>query len=113
MHNRSVIGRVALVKEGEVAPLAWSAAYFFCILFAYSLISPFRDEMGMRKLDKLPWMWMGTLVATLVAAGLYAWLVSRLPRRRFIPIAYLFFAANLGAFYGLFVSLDAAAHPWL
>lgn len=105
--------RLVLLKPGELPGFLWSGAFFFCILFAYSLISPFRDEMGMRKLDKLALMWTGTLAATLVAASLYAWLVSRLPRRRFIPIAYSFFAVCLGAFYVAFVTLDAAANPWL
>ena len=90
-----------------------SGAYFFCILFAYSLISPYRDEMGMRKLESLPWLWTGTLAATLVAAFLYAVLVSRLPRRWFVPIAYLFFAACLAGFYALFLTVAPAEHAWI
>lgn len=105
MNPTALLRRLVLVKEGEEAPLVWSAAYFFCILFAYYLISPFRDEMGMRKLDELRWLWTATTVATVIAAAGYSWLVSRMPRRRFIPATYLFFAANLLVFWALFLRI--------
>src|SRR6516162_3453078 len=79
MNPLALLRRLVLVKEGEVAALVWSAGYFFCILFAYYLISPFRDEMGMRQLENLRWLWTATTVATVVAAAGYSWLVSRLP----------------------------------
>jgi AAA family ATP:ADP antiporter len=109
MNPLALLRRLVLVKEGEVAALVWSAGYFFCILFAYYLISPFRDEMGMRQLENLRWLWTATTVATVVAAAGYSWLVSRLPRRRFIPVTYLFFAANLVVFWALFLRVPPGA----
>ena len=41
----------------------------------------------------------------LVAQPLYGALVARLPRARFIPIVYHFFAANLALFW-LLLTLD-------
>jgi AAA family ATP:ADP antiporter len=64
---------------------------------------PVRETMGIaRGADKLPLLMTGTLVAMLAANPLFARLVSRLPRRRFIPIMYRFFAGNLVAFFVIF-----------
>src|SRR5438477_4372954 len=49
----------------------------------------------------------GTLVAMLLINPVFAAVVSRLPRRRFIPLTYRFFAANLLLFYLLFRLLPA------
>lgn len=106
-----MLGRLVLVRAGEGRALVWSALYFFCLLFSYYLMRPYRDEMGIRgDLDKLPWLWTGTTLAMLLAAPLFAWLVSRLPRRRFIPLVYHFFAANLLVFYFVFLYAPAKSH---
>lgn len=111
MNVAALIRRLVLVKEGELAALIWSGTYFFCLLFSYYLLRPYRDEMGIRgDLDKLPWLWTGTAIATLAAAPLFALLVSRMPRRRFVPITYRFFATNLVVFYGLFLAFPAKGH---
>jgi AAA family ATP:ADP antiporter len=47
----------------------------------------------------LPWLFTATFVTLLVAQPLYGALVARLPRIRFIPIVYHFFAANLALFW--------------
>lgn len=108
MTPSALLRRLVLVKDGEAAALLWSAGYFFCLLFAYYLLRPFRDEMGIRgDLKNLPWLWTGTTAAMLVAAPLFALLVSRLPRRRFIPLTYHFFAANLLIFFALFMAYPA------
>lgn len=109
MNHANPLRRLVMIRKGEGEPLALSAAYFFCILFAYYLISPLRDEMGMRELDKLRWLWTATTVASVVAAGAYSWLASRMPRRRFIPATYLFFALNLLVFWALLVRGAAPA----
>lgn len=78
----------------------WSAAYFFFLLFGYFLLRPIRDEFGIRgDLDDLPKLWTATTVCMLLAAPVFAWLVSRMPRRRFIPLTYRFFAMNLLLFF--------------
>lgn len=106
-----LLARLVLVKPGEGPALVWSAGYFFCLLFSYYLLRPYRDEMGIRgDLENLPWLWTGTTAAMLLAAPLFAWLVSRLPRRRFIPIVYHFFALNLLVFYFVFLAAPAKSH---
>ncbi|HEX7249674.1 MAG TPA: MFS transporter, partial [Burkholderiales bacterium] len=47
----------------------------------------------------LQWLFTATFLAMLAAVPLYGALVARLPRRRFIPIVYHFFVANLAGFW--------------
>lgn len=102
----SRLQRWVLLRPGEGRALLWAAGYFFCLLLSLYLLRPVREAMGIaRGADKLPWLMTTTLVVMLVANPLYAALVSRLPRRRFIPLVAHFFAANLLLFAGLFFGL--------
>jgi len=84
----------------ERRAVAWAAAYHFLLYAAYYTIKPLRDAMGLRgNVKTLPWLFAGTLAATALVTPLFAALVERLPRRRFVPLVYHFFAANLIAFY--------------
>jgi AAA family ATP:ADP antiporter len=94
--------RLVLLHPSETPAFLWSAALFFFLLFSYYMLRPVRDEMGIRgDLDTLPAVWTLTTVATLAATPLFAWLASRLPRRRFVPGLYQFFALNLVIFWAL------------
>jgi ATP:ADP antiporter, AAA family len=78
----------------------WSFAYFFTLLAGYYVLRPLRDQMGIAGgLRALPWTFTATFVTLLVAQPLYGALVAKLPRARFIPIVYHFFAANLALFW--------------
>ena len=80
--------------------LLLSAGYFFLILTAYYMLRPIRETMAIEKgADKLPWLMTATLGAMLVANPLYALLVSRMPRRRFVPAAHAFLALNIVGFF--------------
>src|SRR3982751_5627414 len=80
--------------------MLWSFAYFFCLLAAYYILRPLRDEMGVAGgVRNLQWLFTATFVTMLAAVPLYGALVARLPRRRFIPIVYRFFALNILAFW--------------
>jgi len=103
---------LALVEPGELGPLLWSAAYFFFLLFSYYILRPLRDDIGAAGgLNKLPWLFTGTMLAMLAVNPLFALLVSRLPRRRFIPITYHFFAANIVLFFALMKFAPADWQP--
>lgn len=94
------------VRASEAAAAGWSAAYFFCLLFGYYLLRPIRETFGIKDgPDDLPWLWTATTVTMLAASPIFAWLVSRMPRRRFIPLTYRFFATNLLAFYAALLAL--------
>jgi ATP:ADP antiporter, AAA family len=106
--------RIVDVREGESAALAWSSTYFFLVLCAYYVIRPIRDEMGVAAgVDRLAWLFTGTLVAMLLLHPVYARLVARLPRRRFVSLTYRFFIANLVAFFVLFRLADPAQSIWI
>ncbi len=84
----------------------WSFAYFFVLLAGYYVLRPLRDEMAIAGgVRNLPWMFTATFATLLAAQPLYGALVARLPRARFIPVVYHFFAANLALFW-LLLSLD-------
>lgn len=117
-----LLRRLVLLDEGEAPALLWSALYFFLLLFGFYLLRPVREAMGIaRGADKLPWLMTGTLLAMALANPAFAALVSKLPRRRFIPLAYRFFALNMLAFFLAFrllpnhggAALGFAFYIWL
>ncbi|HEX9691078.1 MAG TPA: MFS transporter [Gemmatimonadales bacterium] len=94
--------------------MAIAAAYFFCILSAYYIIRPIRDQMGVAGgVRNLPWLWGGTLVAILIAHPPFAFLVARLSRLRFVSITYRFFMVNLFVFFVLLRVVPDDATVWL
>jgi AAA family ATP:ADP antiporter len=103
-----------LLEPGEAPALLWSTLYFFLLLFGYYLLRPVREAIGIaRGADKLPWLMTGTLLAMALANPAFAALVSRLPRRRFIPLAYRCFAFNMLAFFLAFRFLPHKGWPFL
>jgi AAA family ATP:ADP antiporter len=105
---RRWLGRVVAVRPGEGRALAWSFAYFFCLLCAYYVLRPLRDEMGIAGgVRNLQWLFTATFVVMLAAVPVFGALVARLPRRRFIPLVYHFFVANIAIFW-LLLTFDVA-----
>ncbi len=106
-HTR--LNRLIRVDPGEVRALLWAFGGFFCILCGYYILRPLRDEMGVRGgVENLPWLFSATFAGMLGAVPIFGWAAARLPRRRLVPWAYLFFIANVLAFYGLFRSHAAS-----
>ena len=100
------LGRAVPATPLERAAALWSFAYFFMLLAGYYVLRPLRDEMAIAGgVKNLPWMFTATFVTLLVAQPLYGALVTKLPRARFIPVVYHFFAINLAAFW-LLLTLD-------
>ena len=96
------LSRVVVVRPEEVRALRWSFTYFFCLLASYYILRPLRDEMGVAGgVRNLQWLFTATFVTMLAAVPCYGALVARLPRRRFIPLVYHFFVANLAIFWAL------------
>ena len=92
--------RVVALRPGEGRALAWSFAYFFCLLAGYYVLRPLRDEMGIAGgVSNLQWLFTATFVAMLAAVPVFGAMVARLPRRRFVPLVYHFFVANIAIFW--------------
>jgi AAA family ATP:ADP antiporter len=102
MDSRPDGGRV---QQGEWPALFVSFAYFFCVLTAYYVIRPVRDQLsGAVGSTQLPWFYGATFIATLLLTPLFAGLVARYPRRIMVPVVYGFFIACLIAFVPFFAS---------
>jgi len=94
------LARVVSVRPGEVRALGWSFAYFFCLLAGYYVLRPLRDEMGIAGgVRNLPWLFTATFFVMLAVVPVFGAVVARLPRRRFIPLVYHFFVANIAIFW--------------
>ena len=107
-------------------PLWWAMLYFFCLLCGYYVLRPVRDAMGAssdaaavfpRGLIALgerfgievgdfmlQLLFTGTFIAMVLLQPLYGALVSRFPRRVFLPAVYLVFIACLLGFWWAFDS---------
>src|SRR5882757_9095463 len=91
-----LLHRVIDVRPEEVATLFWCWLYIFAVLSSYYIMRPIRDQMGVAGgVNNLQWLFTGTLAGMLLLNLPFAWLVKKLPRRRFIPLTYRFFAANI------------------
>ena len=97
-----LLNRVVAVRPGEARALAWSFGYFFCLLAAYYVLRPVRDEMGVAGgVRNLHWLFTATFVVMLAAVPIFGAVVARLPRRRFVPLVYRFFVLNIAIFWAL------------
>jgi AAA family ATP:ADP antiporter len=102
------------VRPNEVRALGLGFAFHFLILTGYYILRPIRDSIAAsNRLETLPWMFTATLVAMLLANVLFAAVVARMSRRKFIPLAYGFFIFNLGLFFVLMRSSPAEGQIWI
>jgi ATP:ADP antiporter, AAA family len=109
-----LLRKAVAVKAEEVRALALGFIYYFLILSSYYVIRPIRDDFGAAGgIENLPWMFTGTLVTMLVANTLFAALVARFSRRRFIPIAYRFLISNLLVFFALLLTTSKGNQIWV
>lgn len=121
-------GRIGRFRNalGESPPLLWSFLYFFCLLSGYYVLRPVREAMGASsdistlfppamiaffaergmplKELQLQVLFTCTFLIMLMLQPLYGWLVSRWPRRVFLPAVYGLFIATLLLFYAMFDS---------
>ncbi len=110
----------------ESPPLLWSFAYFFCQLSGYYVLRPVREAMAASSDIEavfppaliaffaergvalgeftLQFIFTAVFVIMLLLQPVYGWLVSRFPRRVFLPAIYVFFIATLLLFYAMFDS---------
>jgi AAA family ATP:ADP antiporter len=115
MNRASPLLRQAVdVRPSEVRALWLGFAFHFLILTGYYILRPIRDSIAAsNRLETLPWMFTATLVAMLLANVLFAAVVARMSRRKFIPLAYGFFIFNLGLFFVLMRSAPSSEQVWI
>jgi len=109
-----VIKHVIEVRPPELRVLGWSWLYIFSVLFAYYILRPIRDEMGVAGgVENLQWLFTGTLLGMIAVNPPFAALVARLPRAKFIAVSYRFFLINLLLFALLLHVASAAQNIWI
>ena len=92
----------------------WCWLYIFAVLSSYYIMRPLRDQMGVAGgVRNLQWLFTGTLLAMLALNLPFAWLVKTLPRSRFIPLTYRFFALNILLFAVALHIADAEQTVWV
>lgn len=111
---KKIFEKIVDVRPEEIRALLFGFVFNFVVLGSYYVVRPIRDNIGAEGgLENLPWMYTGTLVAMLIANTLFSVIVARMSRRKFIPIAYRFFIANLILFYLLMRTLSPAQNIWV
>ncbi|MEP7013933.1 MAG: MFS transporter [Verrucomicrobiota bacterium] len=109
-----LLGKIVDVRANEVRALLLGFLFHFLILTGYYIMRPIRDSIaGGNRLDTLPWMFTATLIAMLIANALFAAIVARMSRRKFIPLAYGFFIFNLALFFVLMQTGSADQQVWI
>ncbi|MDQ2659296.1 MAG: MFS transporter, partial [Verrucomicrobiota bacterium] len=102
------IRRLVDVRPNEWRAMWLAFAFNFVILAGYYILRPIREEIGASSgVENLPWMYTFTLFGMLIANALFAMIVARMSRRKFLPIAYRFAIANLFIFFLLLRTVPA------
>src|SRR5438046_2041540 len=111
---KKIFSKIVEVKPDEIRALWLGFFFHFLILTGYYIMRPIRDSIAAgNRLETLPWMFTATLVAMLIANALFAAIVARMPRRKFIPLAYGFFIFNLALFFVLMRTCPPAQQIWI
>ena len=109
-----LLRRFIEVRPEEVPVLGWCWLYIFSVMSSYYIMRPIRDQAGVAGgVNNLAWLFTGTLVGMVVLNIPFAYLVKKLPRSRFIPLTYRFFAANIVLFAALLHWSDAEETIWV
>ncbi|MEO5719766.1 MAG: MFS transporter [Chthoniobacterales bacterium] len=110
----ALLRRAVDVRPNEVRALCLAGLFNFVILGSYYVIRPIRDDIAAAGgVENLSWLFTGTLVVTLLANAAFSAIVAKMPRRKFLPIAYRFFIANLVIFYLLMRTLTPEQNVWV
>lgn len=90
-----LLRRVITLEPAEAQVVLWCWLYIFAVMSSYYIMRPIRDQVGVAggvKNLNLQWLFTATLIGMLALNLPFAYLVKTLPRSRFIPLTYRFFA---------------------
>jgi ATP:ADP antiporter, AAA family len=100
--------KITKAEPTELKAALYAFAYFFCLIAAYYVMRPIRDEMavqiGSKKLNEL---FVDVFLAMLLLVPLFGWLTRTFPRRQLLPWIYGFFALNLLGFWFAFQQTES------
>ncbi len=89
-------------KESEY--VFFSFSFFFCVMAAYYILQPLRDENGVL-LGNTSSLFRWTMVAVLAVNPLFSMLMARIARQSLVPVIYRFFISHLVLFVVAFHAL--------
>ncbi|MEO6295670.1 MAG: MFS transporter, partial [Dokdonella sp.] len=96
------------IRPHEWFAVVVASAYFFCVLAAYYVIRPVRDQLSAAVgSTALPIFYLATFIVTLALTPLFGALVARFPRRTFVPAVYALVIVGMLAFIPAFRMQDA------
>ena len=105
--SRSLWTLLTGAQRDERPALALAFVQFFCVLAAYYLLRPVRDQFSAAVGSTNLWQfWVGTFAATLLLVPVFGAMVARRPRETFVPAVYAFFIACILIFVALFTFED-------
>ena len=85
-----LFGKVFSLERNEYVAVAWSFAYFFCVLSSYYILRPIREAMVVGGGSaNIPYLFLATFIAMLVVTPIFGWVASRFPRRVFLPCTFV------------------------
>ncbi len=100
--TRHIVTTLFGIQKDEIRPALLSALLFFLILCGYYILRPIREEMGLAGgVRNLPNLYLVNLGVMLALAPVFGAVAARWSRRVFVPAVYLFFMANMVAFFVL------------
>jgi AAA family ATP:ADP antiporter len=101
--------RALNIRRDELASTLVAGLLFFCVLTALMVVRPAREALGMQRgIEAIRWLFIGTVVVTLLVNPVFGWLVSRFRRLVFVNATFLFFAAGLLGFYLLLAAAPSS-----
>ena len=101
------LARAVDLRPGEAPGLAAAFAYHFLLFTAYYILRPIRDSMGVTGgVENIDDLFGWTLLGMLLAVPVFGWLSGRFRRGVFLPWTYVFFAAQLVAFWAVFTARE-------
>jgi ATP:ADP antiporter, AAA family len=96
----SLVNRVAEARPCEVKAVVLAFVCNFVLMGSYYLLRPVRDAMAtVFGVEQLQNLFTGTLVLTLIASPLFAWLTDTFKLSKVLPGVFGFLIVNLLAFY--------------
>lgn len=102
------LSRLIVAEPHEVPAVLGGHVLFFLLFASYFMLRPVRETFGIAGgVENLQWLYLGTFLASLVVVPAYGALASRIPRRRLLPVSYIFSALVMTGFsVSLFVDPD-------
>ena len=95
------------IRPEERRPFWYGALSFFLIFVAWYMVRPVREAMGIvRGADDLPWLMIGTVVASFLVNPLFSRIASTSTRTQLVRFVYRFLALNLVGFYLVLAVFD-------